>query len=61
MSGSQGSRLPIGSPEAQSVLRGLRNGAPAAARLETIVWHPGTDQHYRRYEGLIGGIRFAAD
>ena len=32
MYGSSGRELPIGSPEAQSVLRGLRNGAPAAAR-----------------------------
>ncbi len=30
--GSSGRELPIGGPEAQSVLRGLRNGAPAAAR-----------------------------
>jgi len=30
--GSSGRALPIGGPEAQSVLRGLRNGAPAAAR-----------------------------
>ena len=32
MYGSSGRELPIGGPEAQSVLRGLRNGAPAAAR-----------------------------
>jgi len=32
MYGSSGRELPIGDPEAQSVLRGLRNGAPAAAR-----------------------------
>lgn len=30
--GSSGRELPIGGPEAQSVLRGLHNGAPAAAR-----------------------------
>ena len=30
--GSSGRELPIGSPQAQSVLRGLRNAAPAAAR-----------------------------
>lgn len=30
--GSSGRVLPMGGPEAQSVLRGLRNGAPAAAR-----------------------------
>jgi hypothetical protein len=114
--GSSGRELPIGSLEAQSVLRGLRNAAPAAARfngdlaaarilaqqtplviiaapdsraalelalrlqsislrnscdedfggyaptsLETIVWQPSTDQHSSHYQGLIGGIRFAAD
>ena len=32
MYGSSGRELPIGGPEAQSVLRGLRNAAPAAAR-----------------------------
>jgi hypothetical protein len=32
MYGSSGRQLPIGSPQAQSVLRGLRNGTPAAAR-----------------------------
>jgi hypothetical protein len=32
MFGSSGRALPIGSPEARGVLRGLRNGAPAAAR-----------------------------
>jgi len=31
MYGTSGRELPIGGPEAQSVLRGLRNGAPAAA------------------------------
>jgi hypothetical protein len=30
--GSSGRELPIGGPESQSVLRGLRNGSPAAAR-----------------------------
>jgi len=30
--GSSGRQLPIGSPQAQSVLRGLHNAAPAAAR-----------------------------
>jgi len=30
--GSSGRQLPIGGPEAQSVLHGLRNGAPAGAR-----------------------------
>jgi hypothetical protein len=114
--GSSGRKLPIGSPEAQSVLGGLHNAAPAAARfdgdlsaartlaqqtprvtvaapdsraalelalrlqsislrnscdedfggyaptsLETIVWQPSTDQHPSHYQGLIGGIRFAAD
>ncbi len=34
MYGSSGRELPIGSPDAQSVLRGLRNGAPAAARFK---------------------------
>ena len=113
--GSSGRQLPIGSPQAQSVLRGLRNGTPAAARfnadlsaartlaqqtplvtvaapdsraalelalrlqsislrnscdedfggyapvsLETIVWQPGTGQHSSHYQGLIGGVRFAA-
>jgi hypothetical protein len=32
MYGSSGRQLPIGSSQAQSVLRGLRNGTPAAAR-----------------------------
>lgn len=32
MYGSSGRELPIGSPDANSVLRGLHNGAPAAAR-----------------------------
>lgn len=32
MYGSSGRELPIGGPDAQSVLGGLRNGAPAAAR-----------------------------
>jgi hypothetical protein len=116
MYGSPGRQLPIGSPQAQSVLRGLRNAAPAAARfnsdlaaaralarqtprvtvaapdsraalelalrlqsislrnscdeefggyapasLETIVWQPGTGQHSRHYQGLVGGIGFTAD
>jgi hypothetical protein len=34
MYGSSGRELPIGGPEAQSVLGGLHNGAPAAARFD---------------------------
>jgi hypothetical protein len=114
--GSPGRELPIGGTEARSLLRGLRNGAPAAARfsgdfaaarafaqrspqvtvaapdsraalelalrlqsiglrnscsmmfggyaptsLAPIVWQPGTGQHSHHYEGLAGGVRFAAD
>jgi hypothetical protein len=35
MYGASGRQLPIGSPQAQSVLRGLRNAAPAAARFNS--------------------------
>jgi hypothetical protein len=114
--GYSGRKLPIGGPDAKDVLRGLRNGAPAAARfgadlaalralaqqtppvtvaaldsraaaeralrldsidkrnscsyefggyaptqLETVSWHPASDQHSHHYEGTISGIRFQAD
>jgi len=36
-------------------------GGYAPTQLETVIWHPGTDQHSRHYEGTISGIRFQAD
>ena len=35
-------------------------GGYAPTQLETVIWHPGTDQHSRHYEGTISGIRFQA-
>jgi hypothetical protein len=36
-------------------------GGFAPAQLQTVIWHPGSGQHSRHYEGTIGGIRFQAD
>ena len=35
-------------------------GGYAPTRPETVIWHPGNDQHSHHYEGTISGIRFQA-
>jgi hypothetical protein len=36
-------------------------GGYAPTSLAPIVWQPSTGQHSHHYEGLAGGVRFAAD